>query len=246
MEERSEVRRLPRGERCSQCGDRKYYLENGMRFCASNGHEIEVRLQNSHDMEYIDLTWADQGFVQFDIGDEEDSGKLGAVAKREKEIREKEKRQLTGLEGKSLFLEALQLVLRSELMWLIREKGHKEELETVVRDLWDLRIRGFSSLVPEENTGEGELEVFSSQPLSDGTAGEVRPKGRLLSWNPDQISSWPMPRMVETLSLCYLGCLLLRIPTRIGEFVRWANSGNIPYQRVVRLCYLPSALRKLC
>jgi hypothetical protein len=42
MAERSETRKLPRGERCTQCGDRRYYLENGLRFCASNGHEIEV------------------------------------------------------------------------------------------------------------------------------------------------------------------------------------------------------------
>lgn len=88
--------------------------------------------------------------------------------------------------------------------------------------------------MPEENTGEGELEIFSSQPLSDDTTGEARPKGRSISWDPNQASSWPVPRMVETLSLCYLGCLLLRIPTRIGELVGWANSGNIPYQRIVR------------
>ncbi|KAF4125286.1 hypothetical protein GMORB2_4126 [Geosmithia morbida] len=144
MEERSEARRLPRGERCSQCGDRKYYLENGMRFCASNGHEIE-------------------GFIQFDVTEEEDAGRLGSVARREKEIREKETRQLTGLEGKSLYLEALQLVLRSQTLWLIREKGHAEELETVVRDLWDLRIRAFGSMVVvPDNEEEGVVESIEA------------------------------------------------------------------------------------
>ena len=56
MEERSEVRRLPRGERCSQCGDRKYYLESGMRFCASNGHEIEVPPEPQSHKQGIELT----------------------------------------------------------------------------------------------------------------------------------------------------------------------------------------------
>lgn len=47
MSDRRETRRLPKGERCSHCGDRKYYIENGMRFCGANGHEIEVPLLQS-------------------------------------------------------------------------------------------------------------------------------------------------------------------------------------------------------
>lgn len=159
---------------------------------------------------------------------------MGAVTRRKKEVRERERKQLTSLDGKSLYLEALQLVLRSQLLWLIREKGYKEELETVVRDLWDLRIRGFGSLVPKETTGgeEGELQMFSSQPDSDSEV-EVRPKANKLSWDPEKGQDWPMPRMVDTLCLCYLGSLLLRIPTSIGEVLRWANGGNIPYRHVV-------------
>lgn len=172
--------------------------------------------------------------MQFDVGDEEDVGKMGAVTRREKGMRERERRQLTGLEGKSLYLEALQLVLRHQVLWLIREKEHLEELETVVRDLWDLRIRAFGSIVPGEDTGEGDLKMFSSLPLRDEDVDEeVRPKSKTLSWDPERGSDWPMPRMVDTLALCYLGCLLVRIPTRIGEFSRWANGGNIPYKYVV-------------
>lgn len=133
--------------------------------------------------------------------------------------------------------------MRSQLLWLINDKDHKEELETVVRDLWDLRIRGFSALVPEENTGEGELEMFSSQPSSDAESGVERPKVQTLSWDPERGTDWPIPRLVDTLSMCYLGCLLLRIPTRIGDFLRWANGGNIPYKQVVSL-YCQSILAR--
>ena len=163
---------------------------------------------------------------------------MGGVARKEKEIREVQKKQLTGLEGKSLYLEALQFVLRAQIAWLIDEKGHRPELETVVRDLWDLRTRGFSSLVPvEENTGDGGLEMFSSQPQGTDIEEVAQTNRRIHDWGVDQEAEWPTPRMIDALGLCYLGCLLLRIPTRIGEIFQWANGGNIPYRRIVSLTF---------
>ncbi|KAF6522759.1 hypothetical protein HZS61_014287 [Fusarium oxysporum f. sp. conglutinans] len=214
MDERRDLRKFPRGERCPECGARRWYLENGLRFC-SNGHQVE-------------------GFIQFDIGDDVDAGQLGKKTKKDKEVKEKELRHLTGQAGKNLFLECLQLVLRQQLLWLVQSKGHREELETVVRDLWDLRIRGSGALLAEEETqqtGDG-LAIFSSQPT--GTENDDTPKkqgARARSWNPEDNPDWPVPRMIETLALCYLGCLLLRVPTTIGELCVWANSGRIPYKR---------------
>ncbi|RBQ69755.1 hypothetical protein FVER14953_07286 [Fusarium verticillioides] len=214
MDERRDLRKFPRGERCPECGARRWYLENGLRFC-SNGHQVE-------------------GFIQFDIGDDVDAGQLGKKTKKDKEVKEKELRHLTGQAGKNLFLECLQLVLRQQLLWLVQIKGHREELETVVRDLWDLRIRGSGTLLAEEETqqtGDG-LATFSSQ--STGTEKDDTPKTqgtRARSWNPEDNPDWPVPRMIETLALCYLGCLLLRIPTTIGELCAWANSRRIPYKR---------------
>ncbi|KAM0266506.1 hypothetical protein ACHAPA_006936 [Fusarium lateritium] len=213
MDVRRDLRKFPRGERCPECGARRWYLESGLRFC-SNGHQVE-------------------GFIQFDIGDDVDAGKLGRVAKKDKEAKEKELRHLTGQAGRNLFLECLQLVLRSQLLWLIRSKGHRDELETVVRDLWDLRIRGSGSLVVDKEAQPEEgLAVFSSQP-EEPEKDDVpkKQRGRAQSWNPEENADWPMPRMIDTLALCYLGCLLLRVPTTIGELCSWANSGRIPYKR---------------
>lgn len=212
MDERRELRKFPKGERCPECGVRKWYLENGLRFC-SNGHQVE-------------------GFIQFDIGDEEDAGKLGAVAKREKEVKERELRHLTGQAGKNLYLECLQLILRNQVLWLVSSKGHKDELETVVRDLWDLRTRGSSNLVAEDAPQEDSLEMFSSQPATEELVkGVDNSKTRAQSWDSGRGSDWPMPRMIETLALCYLGCLLLRVPTSVGELCTWVNSGHMPCKR---------------
>lgn len=161
----------------------------------------------------------------------EDSGKTGTIARREKTVREQEKRVLTGKAGKSLFLEALQLLLRSQIAWLVQEKGHKEELETVVRDLWDLRLRGFGSVTKDAK--EDSLELFSSQPDSSQSESTGPPRSRAQSWTSDRGSDWPMPGVRDTIALCYLGCCLLRIPTRIGQLWKWANDGHLPYRLAV-------------
>ncbi|KAL7915617.1 hypothetical protein GGI35DRAFT_430280 [Trichoderma velutinum] len=224
MEGPGEVRKMPRGERCPECGSQRWYLQDGLRFCA-RGHQIE-------------------GFIQFDLGDIEDSGKMGAVSRREKAPRDRGKRAptLTGQAGRDLYLEALQLIIRSQVAWLINEKGHREELETVVRDLWDLRIRGSNSGIGDDAQGDDEdLAVFSSQPSQDSQSSKWHPQSRKQSWDPELGLRWPLPRVPDTLAICYLGCVLLRIPTHLGEITRWARRGSIPYKK----CYqhLPQEMR---
>ncbi|EEY14643.1 conserved hypothetical protein [Verticillium alfalfae VaMs.102] len=87
-----------------------------------------------------------------------------------------------------------------------------------------------------DSTSEAELSVFSSQPTSEqDESGSTLPhrKKRAKSWSSDAGDGWPAPRLPDTLALCYLGCLLLRAPTRIGDFVRWAKGGNITYKQAV-------------
>lgn len=158
---------------------------------------------------------------------------MGSVVRRRKEQKHQEKRQLAGHAGKLLYLEALQLLMRKQILWLVNEAGHKEELETVVRDLWDLRIRGVDSTAPDESSAEGALEMFSSQAQPDTDKVSWKSRSRAQSWDPERGSDWPLPRVQDTVVLCYLGCLLLRIPTRIGELLGWVNQGKMPYRRVV-------------
>ncbi|KAL7926324.1 hypothetical protein ACQKWADRAFT_282450 [Trichoderma austrokoningii] len=214
METPGGLRRMPQGERCPECGSQKWYLQDGLRFCA-RGHQVE-------------------GFVQFDLGDIEDSGKMGAVSRREKATRDQRRRApLTGQAGRDLYLESLQLIIRSQLAWLVNENGHREELETVVRDLWDLRIRGSNSGLGDDTHEEEELEIFSSEPPKDSALANWQQQSRKQSWDPELGSRWPLPRVSDTLAICYLGCVLLKIPTQLGEIIRWANNGSLLYKK----CY---------
>lgn len=161
---------------------------------------------------------------------------MGTVSKKQKAVREKEKRQLTGEAAKLLYLEALQLLLRKQIIWLIKEKGHREELETVVRDLWDLRIRGATALGQGTTAvadSEDVLEIFSSQPTVVEPTQLWASRSKAQDWSAGRGLSWPMPSMGDTLALCYLGCYLLRIPTRLGEIIKWANDFHFPYRHAV-------------
>ncbi|OIW32142.1 hypothetical protein CONLIGDRAFT_571387 [Coniochaeta ligniaria NRRL 30616] len=227
-----ELRRFPKGQTCSECPAKRYYQESGFRYC-QNGHRVE-------------------GFIEYDVDLEGDNyGKAGTISRKTKEKREKQHKHLSGNAARELYLECLQLVLRKQLAWLVRERGLPAELETVVRDLWDLRVRNFGGLraVDEKGKGKGrdaksepesgsESEMlFSSQGETDGESGaeaSARVKGsRIKNWAVKEGQKWPMPRLLDTLALCYLGCLAMRLPVRIGDLLRWARSGRLLLVRAI-------------
>ncbi|GAB1318802.1 Polymerase i core factor subunit [Madurella fahalii] len=225
--------RFPRGETCSECPARKWYSENGRRYC-ENGHQVE-------------------GYVQFDVDEDDNFGKSGRVARKKKETRKAERKHLTGNEARELYLECLQLLLRKQALWLVRQKGFHPELEAVCRDLWYLRVRGFPGLARDgkgrgkgnEKDGDrrrqsgggtsgsedGGLEMFSSQ---SSAAEETQVLGngsgiggrKSRSWAGE---IWPLPGAMDTLGLVYLGCLLRQEPVRIGDVFRWARNNQMPF-----------------
>lgn len=92
--------------------------------------------------------------------------------------------------------------------------GLPAELEIVVKDLWALRLQLLKDKVTVESDGD---TIFSSQTQTedeavtkDSTAGR--------EW---KVNAKAMPTLVETLGLCYLGIILLRLPISLGEMHRY-------------------------
>ncbi|KAK4193922.1 putative ribosomal protein [Podospora australis] len=212
--------RFPRGQTCAECPAKRWYLQDGLRYC-ENGHQVE-------------------GYVQFDIDEDDNFGKSGKIIRKKKEKRIAEKRQLSGNEAKELYLECLQFILRKQVTWLIKEKGFHRELESVVRDLWLLRVRDFPGLGSKdketrkgvgEEEGEGGMVLFSSQTEGDtdgegGQGGEEGEKRKRQSWSTEV---WALPGMMDTLGLVYLGLVMRQEPVRVGDVWRWARDGQIPF-----------------
>ena len=88
------------------------------------------------------------------------------------------------------------------------------ELEIVVKDLWELRMR---LLQDRLKTAVDVDEVFSSQPQNDN---EDEMKDSMLGkkW---ELRGKQMPTMVETLGICYLASTILRLPLSLGDFHRY-------------------------
>lgn len=82
----------------------------------------------------------------------------------------------------------------------------------MVRDLWALRLEGFTKKINDPSEGEKEPEVFSSQAAdtSDESDGTFKPQGKPVQW----------PRLIDSIGLCYMAALLMRLPISIGDFYR--------------------------
>jgi RNA polymerase I-specific transcription initiation factor RRN7 len=224
MSEHIEYHKFPRSERCTYegCPAKRYYIADGKRFC-NRGHEQE-------------------GFLQVQQ-DEDDFNSQGRITRRKREEKERVERVLSGREATQLFLQCYQLVLWKQVKWLIDMKGLPSELETVVRDLWSVRLRGVRSLGEEDvGTGSRETVGFSSQSEWEATETDtdgIDSTGGTGRRNKRKAKQESTPKLIDSLALCYLGTLLMRLPVTLGEFHHWAEQEDIIFVRAVCfICYL--------
>ena len=107
----------------------------------------------------------------------------------------------------------------------------------MVRDLWSLRLgilhgdqgggggeqfgsMGFSSTSEEENTNSDGKSLITSRSRRS------------------EIGKEKIPKLIETLALCYLSTFLMRLPTSMGEIIEWAARDEIVYTRAVSYDFL--------
>ena len=87
-------------------------------------------------------------------------------------------------------------------------------------------------LAGDESDGE---TTFSSQPISENnTEPEGMGKGK---W-----TERSLPSLVETLGVCYLAMIILRLPISMGELHRYAIREDIPYIRAIR--FVPAEMKR--
>ncbi|KAK8051050.1 Ubiquitin-like protein [Apiospora rasikravindrae] len=200
-----DYQRMPAGERCEECGSRHWYSEDALRYCR-NGHRLE-------------------GYAPHEAGEDE-YGTTGKVHRRKKEKRERAAVKLEGAAGRELYLECLQIILRKQIWWLIKERGLPAELEEIVRAFWALRVRDLPTQDDEfqrdSSLGSSEAGVRDGE-LSDGPAETNR------VWRPQPGKGMNLPALIDTLALCYLGCFTLRLPISTASFCHWAQRGDLEF-----------------
>ncbi|GAD92747.1 RNA polymerase I specific transcription initiation factor Rrn7 [Paecilomyces variotii No. 5] len=191
---------------CGQegCRETRYYLDNGLWFCL-RGHQQEGRQVEE---------------------DPEDFGTQGKINRIKKAAAEKTQKTYRGRRAFTLFLQVYQLILWKQCFVLVQQKGFPAEFETIVRDLWALRLERLSEKIETASDAELDAQIFSSQAITT----ENEEDGSRMHWR--KITD--NPTLSETIGLCYLGALLLRLPVGIADLHRFAMRQEIPFIRVVR------------
>lgn len=173
-----------------------------------------------------------------EIGDDEDD--YGTQGRRiNTTLRAKKQKVLKVYRGRKasrLFLQAYQHILWKQCYALIHEKGFAGELWTVVRDLWTLRL---SKLL---HRLEGPLEGEESD-NAHGLSSEVDPQGESGSEKEARTkqAASALPTLIETICLCYMGMLLMRLPISLSQVLRWIREEDVPYIRAIR--HVPAEMK---
>ncbi|RYO75486.1 hypothetical protein DL762_010024 [Monosporascus cannonballus] len=204
------------GERCDECGARQWYAENALRYCR-NGHRLE-------------------GFAAHEE-DEDAFGTQGRVTRRKRERRARAAVKLRGQPGRELYLEVLQLVLRRLVSALVGDGdgalGLPPELEDTVRSLWVLRVRNLPLRVEgERSSGASDMEGGDGGTGGEtdiDTVGSEASTATARTWESDARRRWKLPKLIDALALCYLGCLVRRLPVTTADFHWWAQRGDIEF-----------------
>ncbi|KAK6346764.1 Pol I core factor CF [Orbilia brochopaga] len=234
-----------KGERCGtdNCRSRKYHLEDGQWTC-SNGHVQEGRLDIREEDEYQPRK-GDRRIVERD-----DSQTV-------------EEKVFTGREGLALFLQAYQLILRKQVVWLIHERKFPPELELLVRDLWTLRLeavyadrsapRGASSSGYNSQTSQSgrESESGASQSVASERAASSQGSSMSISLPGSRSSSASRgrrakditkttPKLLDTMGIIYMAAMMLQLPLDIVTVHRWITAQDIIFFRAIT--HIPEAM----
>ncbi|OAX83010.1 hypothetical protein ACJ72_02641 [Emergomyces africanus] len=175
----------------------------------------------------------------------------GRVIRQKKVKAERVFKTYHGTQAYQLFLEAYQLILWKQCHALVHSKGMPGELEALAKDLWSLRLpqlysRSGDGSVYASDHDTDQPQVFSSSAAaipgaSDADADEdgdaateeenVYHRRRLME----------SPKLIDSMALCYLGLMLLRVPIGIGVLEDWILKDEIPLIRAIR--YIPQDMK---
>jgi len=208
------------------CRSRRYEEgEDGYLYC-QNGHQQEGLVRGEDDDDHISAA--------------------RTVTRKRKDVDEDNKTTSTvfkGPEALDLYLKSVQLILRYQIWFLVHDKGLPAELETVVHDLWTLRIAqlGDKIVTSDDPSLDAQSQrVFSTMEsgddVTDNEEGHLSSKKRKRG-----VRLSTAPNLGDCLALCYLGLLTLRLPFTPGDIYTWVADGSIAYRGAIKL--LPLAMK---
>ncbi|GAB7337086.1 hypothetical protein MBLNU457_g2487t1 [Dothideomycetes sp. NU457] len=131
---------------------------------------------------------------------------------------------LSGRDALEHYLVCLQLIIWKQAHWMISQQGFPPELETIIRDLWTIRIQHLQTRLNDDD--EQVEQFFSSQTEADTSGDESSSKARKRS---DRL-----PSLITGPCLIYLACMLLRSPLITADMYNWISDGQLIYYQAFK------------
>ncbi|KAK5112276.1 hypothetical protein LTR62_004437 [Meristemomyces frigidus] len=128
----------------------------------------------------------------------------------------------------------------TSIIYIARTSTDTKEPQTLVHDLWTLRLQHLQHRVPHDDSeteAETHSQFYSSQSEPETSASEStyrKTRARSASHPSKQQHSANTLNLLDTLTLCYTGLLLLREPITIGQIQHWCQDGGLLYYRAWR------------
>lgn len=110
------------------------------------------------------------------------------------------------------------------------------EVQTIMRDLWALRLEMLKDTIGDSDV-EVPTQLFSTQTDTDDSENDQRRR-----YASRATFHAKLPKLIESLGLCYLALVLLRLPIYYADVRSWAITDGFVYLRAVQA--LPLALRQ--
>ena len=167
--------------------------------------------------------------------DEDDWNTQGKKTRKRREEKEKVKTLYSGQEARELFLQCYQLLLWKQVHWLVTVQKFPKELEMLVRDLWSCRLK---KLLPDDDSGDETASTRGAYSSTGEDTGAETDDTFVTGTSVGKENALGGLKLIDTLGLCYLAMVLLRIPVSVGQLHRWAEREEIVYIRAVCIASL--------
>ncbi|KTW27392.1 hypothetical protein T552_02371 [Pneumocystis carinii B80] len=138
----------------------------------------------------------------------------------------KKSKVLYGNEGKNLFLHCFQQILKTQVWCLIHTHGISRNLEPTVRNIWKIYLTLLTSNKLFQKNTKKNIKYHDVGNSNDNMSYKIT----------------KFPKLIDTISICYLGLLNLRSIITISTLYNFMKSGKVPYMQTSSI--IPLEIRK--
>ncbi|KAH6572171.1 hypothetical protein BASA50_010866 [Batrachochytrium salamandrivorans] len=216
---------------CVRCGSKRWHRDVGGLYACEQGH-------------------------QYTVHEEGDDENVNLTSQRRRIVRHKGKARTTSETGYrpshrslSVILEELQFELRFQVIYLVEHRGAPQQLVNVVRDLWLLWLVEYNPHISDRTTSRAWTPASDGASITDGSFHSAPTStddegGSLRHHSIPAMSRYKRDILQSqiTLVFCRMGCRILGVPILMGDLLRWASDGSMPYFSLPR--HLPVELKQ--